>query len=109
MKSDGNPKLVPFISPDPRGGASRQLLWAEPDAETPEDQPIQLTRKGEATLAPWHARGCGPWRADAATWAEGEQEEDDKGILGRLTFFPPTSHHLQDMIDHSSINILCTF
>lgn len=72
MKSNENSKLVPFISPDPRGGASRQLLWAELDAETPEDQPIQLAREGEATLAPWHARGCGPWRADAATRAEGE-------------------------------------
>jgi hypothetical protein len=97
MKSEGNPNLVPFISPDPHDDASRQPLWAERDAETPEDQPIQLAREGEATLASWQARGCGPWRADAATLADGEHEEDDKGIPGRLTFFfayepsPPTS------------------
>jgi hypothetical protein len=51
MKSEGNPRTIPLFSPDPRGGESRQPLWAEPDEATPEDQPIQLARKGEATLA----------------------------------------------------------
>lgn len=44
MKSEGNPNIVPLISPAPRDGASRRPLWAEPDAETPEDHPIQRAR-----------------------------------------------------------------
>jgi hypothetical protein len=86
MKSGGNPKSLPVVIPYPSVAASRSPQWAKPNVYTPEDQPTQRAREGEGLSR------CGPWNSEASTRACDEQEEDDKGGTGRLTFFPPASH-----------------